>query len=101
MKIKTFIFLLLLAINAVVHASPKVSVKHQRNIKDLAEVQVTNQTLEMLICYVAIDGHKIFFRLPPKHPSKWYVATDKRFNHRHFSTWCDYLSAHPKYQKNQ
>jgi hypothetical protein len=99
MKFKTFICLLLLMVNTVVHASPKVLVKHQRNIKNLAEVQIINQTIEMLICYAAIDGHKIFFRLPPSQPSKWYVATDERFNHTNFSTWCDYLSLHPKYQR--
>lgn len=91
---------MLLLVNTVIYASPKVQVKHHRNAQNLAEIQVTNQTIEKLICYVAIDGHKIYFRLPARQPSKWYVATDKRFNHTHFSTWCDYISLHPKYQKN-
>jgi hypothetical protein len=82
-----------------VSALPKVSVQHQRNTQNLAEIQVTNQTAQALICYVAIDGHKVFFRLQPHQPSQWYKATDTRFNHTQFSTWCDYLSLHPKYQK--
>jgi hypothetical protein len=98
MKFKAFICLLFFTVHTVIQASPKVLVKHQRNTRNLAEVQVINQTIEMLICYAAIDGHKIFFRLPPRQPSQWYVATDERFNHTHFSTWCDYLSLHPKYQ---
>lgn len=78
---------------------PKFMVKHQRNENNLAEVQVINQTTEALICYVAIDGHKIRFRLLPRQPSIWYRATDPRFNNNNFSTWCDYLSLYPKYQK--
>lgn len=99
MKIKIFICFILLAVSSAINASPKIMVKHQRNAKNLAEIQIINQTGEKLICYVAIDGHKIFFRLPARQPSKWYVATDVRFNHKNFSTWCDYLSLHPKYQK--
>ena len=38
--------------------APKVMVKHHRNDKNLAEIQVTNQKTEKLICYVAIDGYK-------------------------------------------
>jgi len=101
MKIKIFICFILLAVNTAILAAPKVTVKHQRNGKNLAEIQLTNHTIEKLICYVAIDGYKIYFRLPPQRPSQWYVATDVRFNHSNFSTWCDYLSLHPKYQKNQ
>lgn len=98
MPIKMFFCSILLLIATSVSALPKIFVQHQRNIENLAEIQVTNQTVEHLICYVAIDGHKIFFRLQGLQPSKWYKATDSRFNYSHFSTWCDYLSLHPKYQ---
>lgn len=98
MKIKILWCCAILAVSTTLYAAPKVTVKHHRNAQNLAEIQVTNQTIEKLICYVAIDGHKIFFRLPARLPSKWYVATDERFNHANFSTWCDYLSLHPKYQ---
>jgi len=99
MKIKIFIYFILLTVSTTTYASPNVMVKHYRNDKNLANIQIINQTIELLICYVAIDGHKIYFRLPAKQPSKWYIATDKRFNHTNFSTWCDYLSLHPRYQK--
>ncbi|WP_114326120.1 hypothetical protein [Candidatus Colwellia aromaticivorans] len=100
MKIKIFIGFILLTVVTTAHASPKFLVKHHRNARNLAEIQIINQSIDKLICYVAIDGHKIYFRLPARQPSKWYVATDEGFNHANFSTWCDYLSLHPKYQKN-
>ncbi len=98
-KILAFFIALLLSTSAL--AMPKINVKHQRNIKDFAEIQVSNATMENLICYVAIDGYKIFFRLKAIETSKWYTATDKRFNHTNFSVWCDYLKLHPKYQENK
>ncbi|MCJ8295199.1 MAG: hypothetical protein MJK15_12390 [Colwellia sp.] len=79
---------------------PKITVKHQRNVKGFSEVQVSNATMENLICHVAIDGHKILFRLKAIETSRWFTATDVRFNHSNFSVWCDYLKLHPKYQKD-
>ncbi|WP_232771082.1 hypothetical protein [Colwellia sp. 75C3] len=97
-KTVTFFIVLLLSTSAL--AMPKITVKNQRNIKGFAETQVINGTMENLICYVAIDGHKIFFRLKAIESSKWFAATDIRFNHSNFSVWCDYLKLHPKYQEN-
>lgn len=97
-KFFTFFTILLLSINAL--AMPKITVKNQRNIKGLAEIQVSNATMENLICYVAIDGHKILFRLKAIESSKWFTATDIRFNHTNFSVWCDYLKLYPKYQEH-
>ncbi len=99
MRAKFLLCFILLTISLTSIAKPKLLVKHQRNAENLAEIQVINQTTKALICYVAIDGHKIRFRLQPRQPSKWYRATDPRFNHKDFSTWCDYLSLYPKYQK--
>jgi len=96
---KLFIFSILLLFTTSALAMPKITVKHQRNIKGFAEVQVSNATMENLICHVAIDGYKILFRLKALESSKWYTATDIRFNHTHFSIWCDYLKLHPKYQE--
>jgi hypothetical protein len=79
-------------------AKPKVTIKHQRNAQGFAQVQVSNATMEILACYVAIDGYKVKFRLMSLQPSQWYTATDTRFNHKNFSVWCDYLSLHPEYQ---
>jgi len=97
-RLITFFILFLLSTSAL--AMPKINVKHQRNIKGFAEIQVSNATMENLICYVAIDGYKILFRLKAIESSKWYTATDIRFNHTNFSVWCDYLKLHPKYQEN-
>ncbi|WP_232299989.1 hypothetical protein [Colwellia sp. MT41] len=95
-KIFTFFTLLLFITSAI--AMPKITVKHQRNVTGFAEVQVSNDTMVNLICHIAIDGHKIFFRLKAIESSHWFTATDVRFNHTHFSIWCDYLELHPKYQ---
>ncbi len=97
MLIKIFLYFILLVFSTSVIAMPKIVVNYQRNAKNLAEIQVTNQTIKKLICYVAIDGHKKYFRLQPKQSSQWYKATDTRLNYNNFSTWCDYLSLHPKY----
>ncbi|GAA0812611.1 hypothetical protein GCM10009111_06790 [Colwellia asteriadis] len=86
------LILLLFAINAF--AIPKITVKHQRTAKGFAQVQVVNKTLEKLICHVAINGHKKKFTLVAHEASTWYTATDKRFNHRHFSIWCNLDSLH-------
>jgi len=95
---KTILIFILLIFSISVSALPNFLVKHKRNAKNLTEIQITNQTSKALICYVAIDGHKILFRLQPLQPSKWYKATDVRFNYNNFSTWCDYLSLHPEYK---
>ena len=102
MFMKKHICFILLFISLTVSAAPKTLVKHRfttDSLVRLAEIQVINQTTKDLICYVAIDGHKIMFRLKPRLSSKWYRATHSGFTHSNFSTWCDYLSLHPKYQK--
>ncbi len=96
---KFFTFFIILLLSSSAFAMPKINVKHQRNVKGFAEIQVSNATMENLICHVAIDGYKMLFRLKAIETSKWYTATDIRFNHRHFSVWCDYLKLHPKYQE--
>ncbi len=98
MRIKFLLYLLLLAVSFTSVAKPKVLIKHQRNEKNLAEIQIINKTAKALICYVAVDGHKIKFRLQPRQPSQWYRATDPSFDYKSFSTWCDYLSLYPQYQ---
>jgi hypothetical protein len=97
LKVFALFTALLFSINAL--AMPKITVKHQRNAEGFAEVQVSNATMENLICHVAIDGHKILFRLKVIEYSRWFTTTDIRFNHTNFSVWCDYLKLHPKYQK--
>jgi hypothetical protein len=99
MFFKFITFFILISLSTSAFAMPKINVKHQRNVKGFAEIQISNATMENLICYVAIDGYKVFFRLKAIESSKWYTATDIRFNHSNFSVWCDYLKLHPKYQK--
>lgn len=89
---------LLLILSFTTLAAPKITVKHQRSADNYARVQVSNETNAELLCHVAIDGHKIKFKLKPFQTSQWYKATDTRFNHEHFSVWCDYLDLYPKYQ---
>ena len=98
MFVKLFIYFMLLVFSTSLSARPKILVQHQRSVKNFAEIKVTNETAETLICYVAIDGHKIYFRLQGLQPSQWYKATDTRLNYSNFSTWCDYLYLHPKYK---
>lgn len=98
MKIIQIIYLILMILSFSANAQPKFILEHQRNNNNLAEIQITNQTGEVLICSVAIDGHKIYFRLPGYQPSLWYNATDPRFNYKNFSVWCDYIYLYPKYQ---
>ena len=97
---KISICLILLLITSIAVAMPKITVSHQRTVKGFAQIQVSNSTMEQLLCHVAIDGYKVKFRLMPLQSSQWYTATDKRFNHKNFSVWCDYLDMHPDFQKN-
>ncbi len=89
---------MLLMFSTSIIAKPKIALQHQRSAQNLAEIKVTNLTVETLICYVAIDGHRLYFRLQAHQPSKWYKATDPRLNFSNFSTWCDYLYLHPEYK---
>ena len=61
MKVFALITALLFSVSAL--AMPKITVKHQRNALGFAQVQVSNDTMENLICHVAIDGNKVLFRL--------------------------------------
>ncbi|TYK66614.1 hypothetical protein [Colwellia echini] len=102
MKNKLITFLTLLFLTLIMAttalAMPKTNIRHQKNTAGFAEVQVQNETAENLICHVELDGHKFRFKLKPYGLSKWYTSTDTRFNHTHFSIWCDYLQLHPQYQ---
>ena len=89
--IKKFYYIIILLVSFNVMSHPKTLEKHRRNAKGFAEVQVINNTRVTLLCYVAIDGHKIRFRLQPRQPSTWYAATHKGYNYKNFSIRCDYL----------
>mgnify|MGYP000160590106 CR=1 FL=1 len=80
-------------------AKPKIKIKYGYSLDGFVRVQVKNETNKDLACWVAIDGFKKKFRLPPKMTSQWVTANDKRYTYTNFSTWCDYIDLHPEYQK--
>ena len=92
-----FLFFLLIFVTLNAVAMPKIMVKHQRNAENFAEIQIINETTKALVCSIAIDGYKIKLKLAAKAYSKWYKATDQRFNYKHFRVWCDYATLHPNF----
>jgi len=88
-SIKYFIGFFLLIFSLSTTATPKITIKHKRSADNFAEIQITNDTTEKLLCYIAIDGYKIRFKLKSRQKSKWYKATDTRFNYQNFSVKCD------------
>lgn len=80
-------------------ALPKYDVEHDTNAHGIARIKLTNATNTTLACYIAIDGYKKKFILGPFNSSKWYAATDKRFDTTSFRTWCDLLEFYPHYEK--
>ena len=93
------LMVLILAISPRGYAIPHITTEFDRNIEGFVRAKVVNQTPRVLACYLAIDGHKIKFRLPARAHSRWFKATDKRFTPKSFSTWCDYIERYPEYQK--
>jgi len=81
------------------HARPRTENVYGFSLDGYARVKIINRTAVDLACFVAIDGHKIKFKLAALAESKWYKATDKRFKYTDFHTWCDYIELHPEYQQ--
>lgn len=94
----TFFYIFLLLITFNIEAKPKTKAVFGHNLQGFARIKIINETTTELACYVAIDGFKKKFRLPPLKESKWFAAKDKRFNYRNFSSWCDYIDLYPKYR---
>ncbi|MGB1199639.1 MAG: hypothetical protein ACPG46_11360 [Thalassotalea sp.] len=84
--------------SGVTDSKPKTTIFFEKTAAGFIKAKIRNETAEQLACYIAIDGHKKKFRLSGQMESKWYAATDKRFTHKNFSTWCDYLEFYPQYQ---
>ncbi len=97
MPLKLMLFILLSLSIFTAHAKPRITVEHGKTLDGFARIKITNETVEKLACYVAIDGYKIKFKLQARQPSGWYKATDKSFHHANFSVWCDYLDKHPNF----
>jgi hypothetical protein len=100
MGIKIYFYIVMLTFSPVIVALPKVTVSFGDS-NGFARIKIKNETFEPLACYVAIDGHKVKFKLQGQSSSRWISATDKRFNYQNFSTWCDYLELHPNYKAYQ
>ena len=64
-------------------AIPKIDTIYGKNEEGFARVKIINETT----------------KLPIRAHSKWYKATDRRFNHTDFSIWCDYIELHPEYEQ--
>ena len=95
-----FFLPLMLALTATTcFASPNIETVFGKTNEQFVRAKVVNKTKRELACYLAIDGYKIKFRLPPFQASKWYKATDQRFSHENFSTWCDYIENYPEFKK--
>jgi len=101
MKIAKYFCAALIIISPLIMALPKVTVTFGESLNGFSRVRIKNETFVPLACFVAIDGYKTKFQLRAKSTSRWITTTDKRFNYRNFSTWCDYLEIHPKYNAYQ
>ncbi|MDT0604386.1 hypothetical protein [Thalassotalea castellviae] len=84
------------AISAFSQARIKVINGH--NAEGFARTQIKNETTKELACWVAIDGFKAKFRLPPAATSRWFTANDTRYSYANFSSWCDNIEFHPQYK---
>jgi hypothetical protein len=76
----------------------RIEVINGHNVDGFAQTQIKNETTKELACWVAIDGFKQKFRLPPASTSRWFTANDKRYSYANFSTWCDNIEFYPEYK---
>lgn len=88
---KSILLFLIFFTSFNIKASPKITVSYEVDKQSYSRVKVKNETKRTLGCYVAIDGFKQKFKLASLATSKWYKATDVRFNYTDFSVFCDYI----------
>jgi len=101
MNLVKYITIVLLIISPLSWSKPRTTVTFNKTITGFTQVRIKNETFESLACFVAIDGFKKKFQLRPKSSSRWITATDKHYNYKNFSTWCDYLEVHPQFKNYQ
>ena len=99
LKYKLVWLLVILLCTPSTQAMPNIKTEFGYSLEGFLRVKVENLTTRELACYVAIDGRKVKFRLPPRLISRWYKTTDKRYTKENFSIWCDYIEFHPEYRK--
>lgn len=93
------LFCIFISSSLEVNATPHTETVFGKTNERFIRAKVINKTKRQLACYLAINGYKIKFRLPPFQSSRWYKATSTRFTPKDFSTWCDYIEHHPEYKK--
>ena len=99
MRLLIFFSILSFLFPAICLADPHIETVFEKNNDQLLRAKIINKTKSELACYLAIDGYKIKFRLPPFQASKWFKATDIRYSYKDFSSWCDYIENHPEFKK--
>ncbi|WP_206486014.1 hypothetical protein [Thalassotalea sp. G2M2-11] len=98
-KMTMFLCLFVFFVSFSAWSKPKTQVFYNYTIEGFAQVQIQNKSGKELACWIAIDGFKKKFRLPPATTSQWLTASDKRYDYTSFSTWCDYIELYPQYRK--
>ena len=89
--LKCILVLMLLVVTTIALAGPRISVEYGMDRQKFVKIKVKNETRRTLACYVAINGIKKKFKLTALAKSRWYRATDERFNYTDFSVFCDYI----------
>jgi len=93
------LFIALLFSSNVQAKNTKIEIVHGYSTDGYARIKIISNIKKELACYVAIDGHKSKFRLPPHKASRWHKANSKHYDHTNFSTWCDLIEFYPQYKK--
>lgn len=97
---KKILFLLIFLFSCPhVQAKAKFKPTFGYSLEGFPRVKIKNDTSKDLACWVAIDGHKKKFRLPPFATSQWITVRDKRYTYKSFSNWCDFIDYHPEYRQ--
>ncbi|GLX78463.1 hypothetical protein tinsulaeT_18030 [Thalassotalea insulae] len=97
-KASLFMLAILFSFPFSATSKPKTEVLYRYTPEGYAQIQVQNKTTKELACWIAIDGFKKKFRLPPLTTSQWFTASDKRYDYTSFSSWCDYIELYPQYK---
>ena len=98
--IKVLLAILLFA-TLQIEGKPHTSIVYSKSVDGHVRVKIVNKMASTLACYIAIDGHKIKFRLLPMQDSQWHSSTNKAYKYTNFSTWRGYIEQYPAYAEYQ
>lgn len=90
-------FLIFALPSFILSAMPNITTEYGINLEQKVRAKVINKTNKDIVCYLAIDGHKLKFKLGPYQQSRWYNATDVRYKYTDFSTWCGFKEQYPNF----